>query len=324
MLEESATDHLDLEELGAFLDGGLSAARRARIREHLGGCRDCYEIFSETAQLQQEMDPVGEGEVVRGRFRERRRWGLWAGYAAAAVLVVGVSAGIYQQLTRPADVSVASLSASLAAHLDQTKEQIWHETLRGVEDPNGDFKFRESSFRIGVELINLQTGLAADQEQVASGAVAKINQLLPDLDATDDVTKFYQDLYVHLSKTPPHELAAGAAAKADAVFKDYGEPFLVDFGKWAEAGRLAAVAQEPAFFAQRGVRRFPSDLRRSEEGRDLPPEVSKALDDIDRLLDSDDLKAADYDALKEAYSRILHVYYPGGEPYVDEPEAPAP
>jgi hypothetical protein len=138
------------------------------------------------------------------------------------------------------------------------------------------------------------------------------------------VIDFYKGLHVSLQKTPPRTLAPSAAEMADSGFEDSSlDALYVDFGKWSEAGRLAAVAREPALFAQRGVRRFPRELR-EKEGEDLPPEVSRALADVERLLDRSDLSAEDYGALKEAFARILRIYYPQGEPFVDSPEVARP
>ncbi len=317
--DETDIEHPDLEELAALLDGRLDAQASARVRKHLGECPDCYEIFTETAQLQQEMGPAGAGEVVPGPFWRSPSRGIWLA-AAAAVLAVAVGIAVFKEHTEsPAAVRVADLTQPLLGKKPHLEGLVWHEAVRGSGGEEDSGKLREPSFQVGVELYNLQAGLEANDEPVASGAVAKINGLLEDFTVDKKVADFYIDLHVQLEKTPPRTFAKSAAKVADTAFETSSlDPLYVNFGKWAEAGRLGAIAHASSLFDQPSMRDFPGELR-AREGKDLDAEVSGALTEIENRLGKRNLQPADYGTLKGAFERILQRYYPQGRPFTEAP-----
>ncbi|MBA3303770.1 MAG: mycothiol system anti-sigma-R factor [Actinomycetota bacterium] len=60
-----------LEELYGFLDGELTAARRADIRHHLDHCSDCVETFEFETELRLVISSRCKGDVVPDRLRRR-------------------------------------------------------------------------------------------------------------------------------------------------------------------------------------------------------------------------------------------------------------
>jgi Putative zinc-finger len=320
-----APGHPDLEELASFIDQRLSARECDRVRQHIAHCADCYEIFRETLMLRR-MDAGAEpGRVVP--FPPSQRWvgWRWALAAAAAALVAVLGAFIFRALRPAPPLAVAALAEPLAPRFAGLRQEVWGQRTRGGGEPETGALLREQSFRLGVEVLNLQAALAADDRQGAESAAAQVNRLLGDVDLVDEKTSaFYRRLFGQLeSPRPPHELAPDAARAAETGLRGAVlDNLYFDYGKWAEAGRLSALAREPSFFARPENRRFLAALRRGEAGAQ-PPEVTGALAAIDRRLAREPLGATDYAALTEAFGQILRAFYAGGEPSSPKPE-PAP
>ncbi len=79
------------------------------------------------------------------------------------------------------------------------------------------------------------------------------------------------------------------------------------FGQWAEAGRLAALAQNPELFQDRKYQKFLRwQLRHAEE---LDPEVQGALQQIQAILERESLQANDFSRLKTHFEAILDFYF---------------
>ncbi len=76
-----------LETIGAFVDGRFKDREREVIAEHLASCETCYFVFSEAARTRVT---APQAELVQ--FRPRRMaWGIAAGLAAAATIVLAVN-----------------------------------------------------------------------------------------------------------------------------------------------------------------------------------------------------------------------------------------
>lgn len=77
-----------LETIGAFVDGRFKDREREVIADHLASCETCYFVFSEAARTRVTAQP--RAEVVQ--FTPRRMaWGIAAGLAAAATIVLAVN-----------------------------------------------------------------------------------------------------------------------------------------------------------------------------------------------------------------------------------------
>jgi hypothetical protein len=79
------------------------------------------------------------------------------------------------------------------------------------------------------------------------------------------------------------------------------------FGKWAEAGRLSALARNPAFFEDGSNRRVPAWLLRNAADN-LPKDVVSSLRKIRDILESRDPSKLPYDALAGHFEAILKHY----------------
>jgi hypothetical protein len=179
---------------------------------------------------------------------------------------------------------------------------------------------------MGVQLVNLQVSLQAGERRAAQDAIAAILNLLDTGLITEDLKKKYVGLTGALED--PKKAPSSFLSQMPVLVKDTREVFLadedssLDFGQWVEAGRLAAIAKNSAFFKEREnlsfLRRF---LFRQKYGlglrkklglvdMKLDPETRESLQQIADVIAKDDLGASDYVELKRRFEQILEIHYP--------------
>jgi hypothetical protein len=258
--------------------------------------------------------PRKKGEQQAGRvlafpFNENMKPHYW--WAAAALVVVALGAGLYSSHLIPgfsplrsATPSVAGLAAS-AGTVARVGDLAWGERTRGPGSHEGD-----PSFRLGVELLNLQVALASKDPNAADAATAAVNGLLDSITFLDPKSKdFYIQLRSRLPNQPPERLGDETAKEADVLLHSESmDKLYFELGSWAEAGRFAAYSKNPAYFAKNNSDDFLDRLRKDGE---VPPEVKSALEMIDAQLAAPGAK--DYVALGRAFDQILKAYYAEGE-----------
>jgi hypothetical protein len=344
-LETCPTD----EDLAAYLDGRLAAPERARITAHLADCESCYEIFAGAAHFQQDVqDEISEdaahfqqdnvpaepaGRIVAfpppedGGGRARKRW--WIPAAAAAALAIGGVGFIgYRsfstELMTPELIALLQTEAALASHLHHFT------TYRGIGDDSEAFLSRQPSFLAGARLVDLQISLDTGKDKEASELLRGIGQSIRSgpLGDKDESAKLYLDAAEQLRAGGPGALGKikAAAPRWEEGLKDsLLDPDFLAFGKWTEAGRLAAETGSSDFFNRRN-RHFLSVISRTlEEEQKGRGQASSSPDDFDAeaerddaalaelraiaaIWDGGDLKAADYAKLAEHFGMILQRY----------------
>lgn len=319
----SDSGHPGDEELAAYVDGMLVEEEKARVAEHLAACADCYRVYSETLRFQLEEGEAGEGEdlaaaaggeVVPFPSGRKVRPPWWLA-AAAAVLVVGVGAGLFTLFGPAPEMTTAELVSPFQGQED-LGEVLWRgPTTRGGVDPE-DLISNERLFQIGVQLVNLQIALEQNNQAVADDVLARLVGLFEEELLADEYVDYYSGARVAITEenAPPRSFLQESAAKSEE-FRELDEPYL-ELGRFVEAGRLAAIAGEPSFFERRGVRRMLGDLlKQHEEGElDLDPESVRTLKAISTRLEKETLHAADYAGLQEDFEVILQKYYPQPKP----------
>jgi Putative zinc-finger len=294
------------EDLAAYIDGTLGKAESRRIAEHLADCEECFAIYMGTVQFQLE-----EGNVVP--FPSRR----WL-YRIAALLVVGVGAGgaYYALLAPPPALVTAEVVRSLPGKPEIIESRWRGPTLRGAGDEGEEIAFDAAAFQTGVQLVNLQVSLAGNQGEDAQDVVTRIYNILKDQIAVGDLPKRYTEITASIdNKTPPATLTGKASQLAEETREVFDAPHL-DLGQWVEAGRLAAIAEEPSFFENSDNRSF---LRRllwrqklgiGKKDMALDPGARQNLQDISRALGKGRPGRSEYAKLRKDFEAILQIYYP--------------
>jgi hypothetical protein len=302
--------------LAAYIDGILGKAESKQIAEHLATCEDCYAVYIGAVRFKLDSEPAPADNVAQFPSRKQPRNWLWPSLAAAATILVATVLGGGYYLAGP-------LPALLTAQVTQPIQgksgvtgNLWRgPTARGAGDEGKEVRSGLASFQMGVQLVNLQVSLGANQGEQAQDVVARILQILQGQLFVDELTKGYKDITLSIANGTPPERLAGRVSELAGQARDAFETSHLDLGQWVEAGRLAAIASDPAFFQQRKNRIFLRHvLWRDKLGfKDSKlPEASRG--DFYRIgqlvLDQSQLQPADYPKLQDLFESILKADYP--------------
>ena len=303
-----------LEDLAAFLDGTISKEERERIVAHLADCETCYNVFAGAADFQLTSAQADEpkGKVARFPFGSKKTLPWWLTAAAAAVLVVLVGLPTYRFLVPP-EMTVAELTEPVAGKTGLSQYLYPAATYRGKDDA-GDLLSDSHSFLAGVFLVDLRLTLEAGDKVNASDLLRRIGVQASSFFQSGDLS----DKYLQRAST----LAEAQPAEAEALLRQFDSElpswekeleertvseYSFDFGKWTEAGRIAAKAQTPEFFARRENRRFLTWLHRRQKD-EIDPEILPDLQEIRRTWKSRGLQPVDFLKLEKQLSRIIEHY----------------
>jgi hypothetical protein len=294
------------EDLAAYIDGTLGKAESQRIKEHLADCEECFAIYMESLQFQLDSEAADEkGKVVP--FPPKKVWRdpLWlASVAAAALLVVGLGWYAYQNalVGPPPKLEVAALA--LPVRSGSVQGLIWdHTRYRG--EGEGETDLERQSFQVGALLVDFRLSAQAGDVGNASETLRSVGAIVSRVDFMAEQGKQLLD---QTNQIGDMASLRRVAATAGATEKDLGDsvliPEYVDFGKWTEAGRVAALARDPAFFHDRKNRRFLAYILRD---KDFKPsrETRRELEEIAKVWDQGDLGSTKFDSLAKHFKNIL-------------------
>jgi hypothetical protein len=302
------------EDLAAFLDATLAANQRQRITVHLASCERCYEVFAGAADVLSELGQATPdrpaGQVVpflpRRLHRPRRTRSWWLAVATAAALAVVAGIPAYRWLSTPPSMVIADLVAPLAPtpHIQHRFQDT--RLMRGGRAETIGFS-PLPSFLVGAFEVDLRLSIAAGDADRSSRILSRIGALLRDVDLMEKQADAYQaDSAKLTSAAALRQLAIEAPAREAALESESSTllPRWVAFGKWTEAGRLAAASQATAFFNTRANRRFLAFLLR---GRLFPldPELQASLRQIESLWDRGRFAPADFAALETELTKVI-------------------
>jgi hypothetical protein len=269
---------VDLEELAAYADGRLDGERRAAVEARLARDEELYEMLVEAERFREE-EEAGEASEQESRvFRlARPSRSQWLAVAAAAVVVIMVRILFLASNVGVATFQVADLAQELAAGtdldarfgagwVDDTPWTSW----RGPEESD--------ALRLGARMVALDAALRASDRDAASILVARIRESLP----PGTTRRTYGDLGERLAEADRGELLELAGRAEAYLAEDLASPFF-DLGRWAEAGRLAALAGDVEVLRRPAFRETLATLRTREEfaGRLEPVATRLAEEPLD-------------------------------------------
>lgn len=289
------------EELAAFLDGKLSPEERAWGIEHLAGCESCYALFSEVVRFREESAAQAEaqGEAARpsAPFERRAGWRRWrpaalpwrpvVAAALAAALLAAIGIPVYRYFTVVPELDSAGLLASLHGREGRLKD-IWSPSpMRGPDDrKDHGVSIDNESFQLGVRLVDLRLALEADAREQALEVLSRIDVILENGSLPEpELGKLYRQIAERIgSGTSPRALLGEAAALERTASEGVLDSYL-RFGKWVEAGRLAAAPPgETRFFTSRETRHFLGTLLRQRGDDSLEPKDARVVADLQASL----------------------------------------
>ncbi len=314
------------KQLAAYIDGALGKAESQYVTEHLASCRDCYDLYMETAHFlvdssaatpedaKHEWGEVANRQVARFPVPIERARPLAQWLSIAALLLVGAGGGTYFQLLQ---APPALMPPALIGPIPNPAAQIpnfWKgPTYRG-EGGGDEAKLNDASFRMGVQSVNLQVSLKAGNGPEAEDGVARILGILKGQPFTDELQKGYTGITLAVeNRKAPADLLPEASRLA-GLSRDAFDTTYLDLGQWVEAGRLAALSHDPSFFQQSDARSFlRRSIWRSKVGlgkTKLDPPTLQHLERIAGIVSKGDLQASDYARLKQPFDEILKIHYP--------------
>ena len=309
-MSESTVRHPDPEILAAFIDGRLRGDERRAVVEHLDRCADCYEVFSETVRFQQKDEP--RGQVVRPPRFAGRPW-LWAAAAAAVVFVAILALPILRMAPERPVVTGADAPELRLSSAALVREMGLGEPPGATPAPwqgwpegfgfAGGLDRETAAFRVGVRLVDLRMALR-------EGDLGTARELVPELTGALEAAGIAAELDGQL------EVAREAAALADAdalggtvgsieaAAEGLLDPFALAFGKWAEAGRLAASAGDRELFLAPEFAELQDDLR----DRELREPVARRVEEIAARTRGDLGPPEDMEALETLFRNLVSLH----------------
>lgn len=315
-------EHPELEILAAYVDGRLSSAERARVAAHLASCEDCFEVFAETVRLTAEgeaLAPLKGADSYPFPFRRMAPGWRWAAAVAAGLAVFAVGLTSYQAFVARPEISTARLVKPLAAEADLSRQTWPEDVMRGGDTPSNLASAYES-FQAGVLDVGLELNLEQGNRKGAAETSRRMANVLNGILLMDEETSLFRDNTETLrSGTLPAETRERMRTALSTPLLDQVH---VDFGRWAEAGRLSALAGQDGFFQDRRNRRFlklllddPSRLAEPEEDEELEvtlaPAVHRLLEEIEAsLAGGGNLDPAERDRIRQALDGIIRFYHP--------------
>jgi hypothetical protein len=163
----TATEHLDADELNAFAEGSLPAAARARYVSHLVDCNDCRQIVSQLAISSGALvKPEAEATAgIQGYSWWKRFFSpLTLRYAAFAMVLIAAAGVIFLVTRRPRE-------SNLVAQSDQ------RERTESVVKPQDNAPQTDSDSQSAANDNNQRLKAPLSQISPSADQVAKADQL---------------------------------------------------------------------------------------------------------------------------------------------------
>jgi hypothetical protein len=329
MTTHEPLEHPELEELAAYVDGRLSGADRDRVTDHLDRCPDCFELVAETVRFQREdeTEQRGGGTVVRSNRFGRLGGRKLASIAAAAAALVALAIVIPRLAPGPEELPGPRLASAdlLEAFSEGTARAAVDAIPRDTPALGfaGDPGRGPAAVRLGARLVDLRTAARAGSGLRAREMVYSIEDLIAsaageerDRALDPALDSFLEEAGSALDGEDFGRLEA-ATSRLEAGLEARLETGLdrdaLAFGKWAEAGRLAAAAGDGSFFRSAAYREARNNLRTREPSS----EAEELLRTVDRWTRSPEggsappgaLDTEAFETLERAFGRLLEVGY---------------
>lgn len=300
-------------ELAAYIDGALDATEAARVADHLADCEDCYFVYSETLQFQLEPEP---GKVVQFPSREERRPRFWWLAAAAAILVVALGSWyVYRAVLpgSPPQLTVAEITPDLRKR--PVQDLLWdHNRYRG--EGEAETEVARQSFQVGALLVDFHLSAQAGSAEQASEVLRTIGSVVGQVSLMEKgVSKriLSEANQIDPGTNPTTALRSlpSVADQAPTTEEELRDsvlfPEYIDFGKWTEAGRIAAKTKDSKFFENDQNRRFLSYALKKWDP-EKPEEVRHQLEEIQRIWDRGGFDSKGFESLAGHFQAILDQY----------------
>ncbi len=302
----------ELEELGAYIEGGLDADRRQRIAKRLLEDEEFFGVYAEALEFRvweesavaskREPEPSIQPVDAVVPFPRPPRSRLWLQAAALAALLAGGSWWLIalRAPSRPVMVLAGQLGGDVASErMEPAWTRLdWFEPRTG--DPQAGLSGEAIVARLGVRLVQVQVAHQQSDLGELRSLVAEVERLCNAADLEAGVPRYSAAFHLGFSEQVEgkrftqqvEETQAGLqeAARAD----DLSAVFAV--AQWAELGRLASRFGDQDLLESSTFSR----LRQGWRDHAFEPAVQSALD---RALQA--LELEETDTLEIRFSDLI-------------------
>lgn len=235
----------DEDALARFVEGILAEPEREALWRHVQTCERCEEA---TAFAVQALEGGADAPRRAARRSWPRRW-IWVPAAALAAVVAGI-------VVRPAGDGAGTPPAAqiLAARAHPPvlppawSDHEWPTTRGGTFGQD----LRGVSFRVGVEIVDLEAALAAPDIERARELAARLRRTLATIRGAEEAVLFYEAVESALAGGRTDTKEGARAAREAEEFLSTKSPLdgrALGEGKWLEAARHAVLSRDEALLS---------------------------------------------------------------------------
>jgi hypothetical protein len=295
---------IDLERLGALMEGTVHPRERAALLARLAASEAELESYADALALRDELaaedgaaPAPAETPVLPLRTRRTRGWGGPARLALAASVAAVAIGGAVWGLSKGAGDDDPGRYAALLGRPGLPAG--WNaEPWTASRTPDEVLDPHARAVRIGARITALETAAAARDSAAVRRAAAGVGALLDPLPAAGPAASLYAEL----------GRRAGEPAAATRALRERGRRTAarlagedgVALGAWAEAARLAAARRDQGFFRSDATHRA---LDRAARDSRLTPTARAGVERVRAGLAAS--PAPDWAVLERGATRIL-------------------
>ena len=313
-------DEVDLELIGALMDGRLTGAERERAIKLLGESEEAFEIYVDALRARADLDGAKVVPITEARPRPpARSWRVAIPFAAAALLMIAIFPSIRRLRDRGTDNRSAGGSAgpvmadspvtaiarpllSVGTDLPKVLGARWDERDWAVYRGGGSALVDSTTaFRLGVRATDLRLALAADERERAGRLTNEVLQLLKPLDLAESVRSSYTDVQAGLASRRSLADVTDSVVLAENDLADFLDSRWFVLGKWFAAGDVAARARIASFFAAPNTARF---LAWAIQNGGLAPSDVELLRQVKGLTDRGP-GGDDFDTIRQNFAELI-------------------
>ena len=273
------------EALTLIMEGKGNRRVRKAWMTHIDGCDDCRTVLAEAAAYVEDWNQRNSSERSTSWFEAFRAGiGRFQSLAPmlAAVLVVALVVPfavvqIREQFGNGPRISGAALTEALFTNGSTGySEHLWRDDSSGASFASA-LTEEQIEFRLGLYLVDLRVALREGNGERARDRIHELDVLIklngPAFARTSSLAA--------ISESVDSLDLGSAVTRVDDLERElatHDDRFLVRFGEWAEASRLAAIEERHTFFDDAVFREFFGNART----RSLSAPVSNRLQEIER------------------------------------------
>jgi hypothetical protein len=233
----------------------------------------------------------------------------WVSSIAAALAVVALGVPLYQQYYTMPQISSAQL-VSAAVSENAVEDRFWSDLVTRGGGPGQDAgsSINPHEVLLGSHALNLHLSLRRGDQERALNDLAGISDHIGQIGLLPAQAEVYSRIQNQIADGKPARQFLREAEQVEASLPVEDDPYFA-FGKWVEAGRLAALAGRPEFFQAPENRKFlRAFLHHGPRDNNLDPEVATVLEEIQETLASTDPSSLPYQKLQQQFEKILTFY----------------